>query len=115
MHLCLLQGKGCSPKALLWDAGGGLTIIKTSCKVMMGLAWHPGEAEALAALGCIPRLDRAHLECGNTLDLEAKDRHQSQPHGGAIHVPRAGDTQVWQHGSTVPPQTPWGWRALQAS
>lgn len=77
MRLCLLRGEGCSLKALPQDAdpsraGVGLTVIKTSCKVMMGLGWHPGEAEALATLGRIPCLDRAHLERGDTLHLEAK-------------------------------------------
>lgn len=61
----------CRMQALLVQ-GGVLTIIKTSCKVMMGLGWHPREAEALATLRRVPCLDRAHLERGNTLHLEAK-------------------------------------------
>lgn len=63
--VCLRQGEGSC-------AGGGLTVIKTSCEVMVGLGRHPGEAEALAALGRVPCLDGAHLERGNTLHLEAE-------------------------------------------
>jgi len=81
----------------------------------MGLGGHPGEAEALAALGRVPRLDRAHLERGNALHLEAKDRRRSQPHAGAACGPGAGDTRAWELGSTLPAQAGWGWGALQAS
>lgn len=62
----------CHKMQALLVQGGVLTIIKTSCKVMMGFGWHPREAEALATLRHIPCLDRAHLKRGNTLHLEAK-------------------------------------------
>lgn len=117
---CLLQGEGCSPKALPRDAGlscagGGLTIIKTSRKVVMGLGWHPGEAKALAALRRIPCLDRAHLEHGNTLHLEAKGQTSvTAPCWCHLRPKSRGHTDLGAWLCSATPNTQ-GQQALQAS
>lgn len=78
----------------------------------MGLGWHPGEAEALPALGHVPGLDGAHLERGDALHLRPRDTHHLQPTLVPPRPKSQGQPGVGR-GSALPPQTARGQRALQ--
>ena len=72
----------------------------------MGPGGHPGEAEALPALGCAPRLDGAHVQCGGVPHLQG-ERTQVRPPSDTA---RPGSGRCMGVGARC-----WGQRALRAS
>lgn len=99
---CLCQGESCSLSAAAGHTKR-LTIIKPCCQVMVGLARHPGETEALSTLRCITCLDGAHLKCGNALHLGAKGEPWVTTLPWSHPCPKSGTPEVGAWHCSAPP------------